>query len=554
MKRVILSLSLLSSSLYSFSIEEQQQAEQLSKKIQKQEQINLERNIKKIESKTEKINIEAEFDEKKVKKKFEKCWSISNIILDGVTLLSKESQVKITAEYTKECIKLHQLNELLNDITKAYFDRGYIMSRVYIKPKQNLNRGVIELFIDEGKLQNIVLEDYKDNNSIDLDWIFPNMIDKALNLRDIEQGLEQINRLSSNSATMKILPGFKDGESILLINNDVKDEIPLTFTYDNQGSEATGERQIGVATNIDNFVSTNHVMGLTLNRSLPFTDEQYSISSSLNYSVPYGYNTFIFSSSKSEYKTVLDLDSGLKLNSSGDTLNILATFDRVVYRDKIDKVSFSTTIATKSSKSYLNDALLDVSSYDLSIVDIGFFYSTILNNAMVDFKLKYYRGLDIADKNSDIALEPEFKKYTVDINYIKPFYIASKPALYSLAFSGQYSSDVLYGSEQISIGGFTSVRGFEGVSIIGDIGYYIRNDLTVNLNEYITLLLALDGGRIYSHNGSAEGILKGLGYGVKINAIGGLLELTKVDDISQPIDMVSSNKNDKVYINFSYKF
>ena len=51
---------------------------------------------------------------------------------------------------------------------------------------------------------------------------------------------------------------------------------------------------------------------------------------------------------------------------------------------------------------------------------------------------------------------------------------------HNLTFDSQYSEDRLFPSEQMSIGGRYTVRGFEESSISADNGYYIKNDLTVN--------------------------------------------------------------------------
>ncbi|MGO8535994.1 POTRA domain-containing protein, partial [Rhizobium ruizarguesonis] len=48
---------------------------------------------------------------------------------------------------------------------------------------------------------------------------FPGLIGRVVNIRDIEQGLDQMNRLQANDAKSAMLPGPKDGTSILNIEN-----------------------------------------------------------------------------------------------------------------------------------------------------------------------------------------------------------------------------------------------------------------------------------------------------------------------------------------------
>jgi hemolysin activation/secretion protein len=54
---------------------------------------------------------------------------------------------------------------------------------------------------------------------------------------------------------------------------------------------------------------------------------------------------------------------------------------------------------------------------------------------------------------------------------------------YNLAINGQFVKRKIANADKISIGGVSSVRGFNNSSISGDIGYFIRNDLTINLSD-----------------------------------------------------------------------
>ncbi|MFT6346888.1 MAG: hemolysin activation/secretion protein [Myxococcota bacterium] len=49
----------------------------------------------------------------------------------------------------------------------------------------------------------------------------------------------------------------------------------------------------------------------------------------------------------------------------------------------------------------------------------------------------------------------------------------------------QLSQDTLFGSEQFSVGGYYSVRGFRENYIAGDSGYYFRNKANINLGQLL---------------------------------------------------------------------
>ncbi|MDV0916573.1 POTRA domain-containing protein, partial [Enterobacter asburiae] len=70
---------------------------------------------------------------------------------------------------------------------------GYITSRAFLT-EQDLSGGQLNIVVLEGRLEAIRLEGETPRM---LKMAFPGRVGGILNLRDIEQGMEQINRLRS---------------------------------------------------------------------------------------------------------------------------------------------------------------------------------------------------------------------------------------------------------------------------------------------------------------------------------------------------------------------
>ena len=77
-----------------------------------------------------------------------------------------------------------------------------------------------------------------------------------LNIRDVEQGLEQMKRVSSQSVTMKLLPGTAVGTSIIELS--IKQEKPVhgSISIDNSGLESTGVYQGSFTASLDQAISS----------------------------------------------------------------------------------------------------------------------------------------------------------------------------------------------------------------------------------------------------------------------------------------------------------
>ena len=89
--------------------------------------------------------------------------------------------------------------------------RGYITSRAFLT-EQDLSAGELTIPVLEGKLDEIHLEGQHPRA---LTMAFPGLEGKILNLRDIEQGMEQINRVRSTPVQIAIQPSPKAGYSVV---------------------------------------------------------------------------------------------------------------------------------------------------------------------------------------------------------------------------------------------------------------------------------------------------------------------------------------------------
>jgi hemolysin activation/secretion protein len=457
------------------------------------------------------------------------CREIKEIVLVGVTLLSEAQQKSLIAPYLNRCLTASDIENFLGDLVKAYIDRGNIAARPYIRA-QDLNAGRLEVLVVEGKVESILLQD-GDRKSVNLTTAFPWVIGQQLDLRDIEQGLDQINRLASNSATMEILPGTAPGDSIIGIANNPS--MPLWFSpsIDNLGSESTGKTQLGGTLSLDNPLGINDFVSLTHRESqVPDRGLRNSIMDSVYYSVPFGYGLLSLSYNSSSYLTPVVLASGSQLKASGDSESVMAKFDWVAYRDQAQKITESIALTQKTNKNYLEQQLLEVSSRNLTILDLDLLWNRYLDSGTVTLGLGYSKGLDMMGALEDEAglssqaPHAQGEKIRYSANLFVPFKVAGYNASFSSQLSGQYARQALYGSEQMLVGSYYTVRGFVRNSLSGDRAYYLRNELGVAIPARpiaeITIkpYLALDYGNVQSFGYTQAGSLTGCAAGVRISS------------------------------------
>lgn len=111
-----------------------------------------------------------------------------------------------------------------------------------------------------------------------------------------------MNRISSNNAAVKLLPGSVDNSSIVTVENHPKNTSRINVSYDNIGSSITGEKRDTIGFTHDNLLHLNDSFNIsrTANDSDSYNKHR-STSTSGNFSMPLGRHTFTFSASKSSY-------------------------------------------------------------------------------------------------------------------------------------------------------------------------------------------------------------------------------------------------------------
>ncbi|PKN07956.1 MAG: hypothetical protein CVU73_11205 [Deltaproteobacteria bacterium HGW-Deltaproteobacteria-8] len=475
------------------------------------------------------------------------CREIKEIVLTGVTLLPESLRQELTAPYLGRCLYAEDIEKLLADVLKAYIDRGYVAVRPYVQA-QDLTTGRLEILIVEGRVEGLILKDSRTFlPSANLTTAFPFVPGKPLNLRDIEQGLDQINRLASNNATMEVSPGAEPGLSVVTITNTPSCPLSASATMDNLGGLSTGRQQGAYTINLDNPLQLNDFITYTHRNTLfDHAERRDSTSDSFFYSIPLGYLTFQTSYSRSSYHSPVTTSLG-DIISRGTSETWRGEVNWVAYRDQDQKITALIALNNKASKNYLADEFLAVSSRNLAVADADVNWSGRLKSFLANLGLGFSKGLRQLDAKVDqdgtgvTSPHAQGAKIRYTGGVVLPFAIAALPATFSSQVTGQFALEPLYGSEQISLGSHYTVRGFNRNSLSGDRGWYVRNELSVSLPviPYTGLtprpFIAFDGGRIEGFKTTRDANFTGAAVGVRLAAKHLTAELSAAKSLSVPL-------------------
>ncbi|MCE3232748.1 MAG: Polypeptide-transport-associated domain protein ShlB-type [Rickettsiaceae bacterium] len=444
------------------------------------------------ERKTPEINVEKQ-PEKEIKGG--KCFNISSIEFSGATILKGGDKDKIAKDYLNTCVSINEINKLMREVTNYYIDKGYVTTRVAL-PQQDLKSGKLQIMVVEGTVEDIILNENTWRDRAQVTMALPFIKGKLLNLRDIEQGLDQLNRLSSSNATMQLVPGDKAGGTKVVITNKVSKPNRASLGYDNSGQKATGVNKVLASLERDNLFGIGEALSFNYNENAGGeSDTKHSQVYSGMLSVPFGYWTFSQNFSHSEYLQTIR-GTNQNFHASGQTDSGTSKIERVVFRNQDSKLSLNTSLELKDTKAFVEDAQIAAGTYQLTVWSAGADYTLRALNSIWTLGAAYKRGIDAfsAKKDSYGITEDtphaQFDKYTFDASVYKPFAISNANLAWRSVLFGQYSNDTLFSSERMTIGDRYTVRGFSDDSLSGDSGVYNRNELIWNLPQFTGVLPA----------------------------------------------------------------
>ena len=457
---------------------------------------------------------------------------IKQIQLDGVP---KELSFlsKIARKHEQKHVTVSDITNIRNAFQRKLLDKGYVTSQVYI-PEQNLNAGILQFMVMPGRVEDIQYSD----SSAHGPWrtAFPVRPGDILNIRDVEQGLEQMKRVSSQSVTMKLLPGTAVGTSIIELS--IKQDKPVhgSISFDNSGLESTGVYQGSFTTSFDQVFRANDTFTMSLSGDLSGSGSiKGTRAASLNYVIPHGKDTFSLSFSKSRYHQTIQ-SNPYDFTYSGKSTTMKAKWNHVWSRTQREKRAFDISISTRHNHRFINDMEMPVQALRTTSMEFGVSNRKYIGNATLYSRLGFQWGIGALgaqpEHKASVAMGGPTSRYhmwLVDVDYRKPFIMGHRPASFTSSFHGQWvqGGKRVYSVDTINIGNRYSIYGFDGeYTLMGDSGWYVRNEVSSVIPRLNTeVYLGLDVGAVYGK--STESLvgktIAGTALGVRGNYSSGLL-------------------------------
>lgn len=405
------------------------------------------------------------------------------------------------ANFNGQKIGVKGINELMQRINAEIMNRGYVTTRVYVE-SQDLASGEMYFSLLAGTIADIRFR--RENTWGTWHNALPMRRGSLLNIRDIEQAVDNFNSVPAQNADIKIEPGQQEGQSNLVIDIERKKPWQLSLTVDNTGTETTGRVQMSGALQLSQPFSANDIFYASWNEDASEAGETKGTrADSFYYAVPFGNERISFSHSKNEYHQTVEYAVN-PFKSSGEFTNTSLTWTHLLSRGRTYKTDFELGLVHKTCHSYIDGTEIEVQRQKTTALRTGFNHRQYMGASVLNTGLKWQKGLPwFADAGPTDGMSGEattqYNMYLLDADFIAPVAFGDGyDAQYNLSIRAQKSDQRIYGSEFFSIGGWYSVRGFDGEQTLSaEDGIVIRNELRFPIEKYPhQLYVALDYGKV----------------------------------------------------------
>lgn len=417
---------------------------------------------------------------------------------------------KTIKPFVNRKLTVEDVNRLSNSLNTALIEHGYVTSRIGI-PSQSLASGNLQFNLQLGRVESVLYKTYAQP----LPWqnAFPIREGDILNIRNIEQGIEQMKRIGSQNVAVELEPGTKPLATNIVLETTKKPPIHGMISIDDSGLKDTGKLQWTAAIGVDRIFNANDSLNLSINRDAAQDGERKgSRNHTISYSIPRGKDTFSISYSDMKYHQTIN-SIATPFISSGHAKTVRGSWNHVFHRDRMTKRSWDIIISKRNAKNYINDAEIAVQRANTASLEVGILERRYIKKNTLYSRAAIKQGVGWFGSQPEYGNGAPSTRYTqllLDVDYQIPRIWGHRPASITTSFHGQWTlgDKRLFSRDMISLGNRYTVQGFDGENtLMAESGWYMRNEVASYIPKWKSSVYAnIDFGAVY---GSSTEVLTG---------------------------------------------
>ena len=473
---------------------------------------------------------------------------VRKIEIEGNTLFDDQTlaplvEIKEGLEMTLGVLALYA-----QEVSAYYNSEGYILARAFI-PEQEIKDGIVKLKIVEGRVGAISVRGTERLKNADFVKRLEDVRDDdVLKEQTLERVLLELNDLLGVQVRSVLKPGELPGTSDLVLEVTESRPYQVSFDADNFGSKFTGRNRFGLTATTGSLFKLGDQFSV---RVVESDAKQHFVQPV--YSIPVGnYGTTLRGSfTYSEFRlgsTIASLEAG------GEAVLYDIGVSQLLMRNRTTRISASGGFEYRKFK---NRRFVPVADTTTSEDKIGDFYVGLGGNFSDSyrgnsyFNIRTQFGFTESDPNATLNSRAQGRGdgtvVTADVARFQGTNILN--SYFFLKAEGQVVSDRVLSPDQISIGGFGTVRGYPLAEFSGDNGYVVSLEYVLpvpfkspigsgklTLDQVLSFVAFIDHANVFvldKQPGEKNQSISGVGGGFRVN-----IPKSKPNDLSASFSLL----------------
>lgn len=454
---------------------------------------------------------------------------VQDIILENNTIFSEEDLKEIIEPLKGKEVTFEELDSAANEITNLYLNRGYILSRAFLEP-DFYNDGIVKITVIEG-----FLEDINISGADRLENYIRQRIElgagKPLNYRKLEDKLRLLKEdLLIENIEAKLTEGSALGQNILEVKVTEAEPFIGSVGFDNYSVPSIGDVRFNLNLGYQNITGLGDSFFVSYNPRLESWDGTYTLD--LNYEIPINPMD-----GKLRLRTLIERNRVVNgafedLDISGESEFYEISYRQPLIRELNEEFALSFGISYREGQTFTFAGATpfgfgpdEDGNSRTNVLTLGQEYSLREPNGAWAFRSQFRVGMGIFDVTENPHPIPD-GYFFAWLGQIQRLQVIDENNLLIMQLDAQLTPDSLLPSEQFTIGGAQSVRGYRQNALTADNGirFSIEDRITLMRNEegnpYLQIAPFMDMGGVWNVSSNPNSLIEnqtfiiGLGLGV----------------------------------------
>ena len=497
--------------------------------------------------------------------------TVKEVIVVGNTVFSQENLDQITQTLEGRNVTISEIESIAQKITELYLNEGYILSRGFVIPDQDFANGIVQIGVVEGSLEDIVivgesrLKTYV-RSRVEL------AAGKPLNYRKLEERLRLLKEdplIESIEAVLR--EGSQLGQNILEVKITDARQFVGNTGFDNYGIPSTGAVRFNLNLGYRNIVGLGDNLFISYSPRVETFTGTYNLD--FNYDIPVN-----AMDGKVQLKALIERNEIIEppfdaLNITGRSEYYEINYRQPIIRELTRELALSFGLSYREGQTFIFNTPTpfgfgpdDNGISKTNVLRFGQEYFLRESSGAWGFRSQFRLGVGIFDVTSNPSPIPDGYFFSW-LGQIQRLQVIDENNILIMQLDAQLTPDALLPSEQFTIGGGQSVRGYRQNALTADNGIRlsIENRMSLIKNEkgipVFQLAPFVDMGGVWNTSSNPNSLSQnqtfiiGVGLGVLWQPVDGFLLRV---DYAPPIISLSRNEDNiqdyGLYFNLNYQF